>query len=109
MSTDDIRWIQRFSNFNKALTKLEQAVRFVEANRPQEMSEDEPEVLNELIQQGLIQAFEFTHELAWKMMKDYAFFSAKSAVHRATSRLEASRYSLSVCRLFQPPRRMMAF
>jgi nucleotidyltransferase substrate binding protein (TIGR01987 family) len=27
--------------------------------------------LSELEQQGLIQAFEFTHELAWKVMKDY--------------------------------------
>jgi len=27
--------------------------------------------LSELEQQGLIQAFEFTHEMAWKVMKDY--------------------------------------
>lgn len=71
MSTQDIRWIQRFSNFSIALTKLEQAVRFVEDSQPKEMSEDAPEVLNDLIQQGLIQRFEYTHELAWKVMKDF--------------------------------------
>ena len=49
MSTQDIRWLQRFSNFNKALTKLAQAVRFIAANHPQEPNEDEPEVLSELI------------------------------------------------------------
>jgi nucleotidyltransferase substrate binding protein (TIGR01987 family) len=27
--------------------------------------------LSELEQQGLIQAFEFTHELAWNVLKDY--------------------------------------
>lgn len=27
--------------------------------------------MSELEQQGLIQAFEYTHELAWKVMKDY--------------------------------------
>lgn len=27
--------------------------------------------LNELEEQGIIQAFEFTHELAWNVMKDY--------------------------------------
>lgn len=53
----DIRWKQRFSNYVKALRQLE---RFVEKGN-----------LNELEEQGLIQAFEFTHELAWNVMKDY--------------------------------------
>ncbi len=57
MSTQDIRWIQRFNNFDKALNQL---TRFIEK-----------EDLNELEKQGLIQAFEYTYELAWNTIKDY--------------------------------------
>lgn len=56
----DIRWHQRFSNFNKALSQLENAV---------SISNDRG--LSDLEEQGLIQAFEFTHELAWKTIKDF--------------------------------------
>lgn len=28
--------------------------------------------VDELLQEGMIQRFEYTHELAWKVMKDYA-------------------------------------
>jgi nucleotidyltransferase substrate binding protein (TIGR01987 family) len=60
MSSQDIRWIQRFNNFIKALSQLEEAVRLAR-QRP----------LTKLEEQGLIQAFEFTHELAWKTLKDF--------------------------------------
>jgi nucleotidyltransferase substrate binding protein (TIGR01987 family) len=53
----DIRWKQRFSNYRKALAQLRKFF--------------EKETLNELEQQGLIQAFEYTYELAWNVMKDY--------------------------------------
>lgn len=56
----DVRWVQRFSNFKKALLRLESGVKL-----SQERS------LSILEAQGLIKAFEFTHELAWKVMKDY--------------------------------------
>jgi nucleotidyltransferase substrate binding protein (TIGR01987 family) len=52
----DTRWKQRYSNFKKALTQLE---RFMEK-----------EELNEMEEQGLIQAFEYTFELAWKTLQD---------------------------------------
>lgn len=55
----DIRWIQRFSNYKKALSQLQDAV---------ELSEERE--LTDLEKQGLIQAFEYTHELAWKTLKD---------------------------------------
>ncbi len=60
MQQEDTRWLQRFSNFKKAFAQLEKAVK---------LSEERP--LSELENQGLIQAFEFTHELAWNVMKDY--------------------------------------
>ena len=57
---DDIRWQQRLVNYRQALLNLTEAV---------EISQQRP--LSNLEQQGLIQAFEFTHELAWNCLKDY--------------------------------------
>lgn len=56
----DIRWKQRFDNFQRALRQLTAAVA-LSRTRP----------LSDLEQQGLIQGFEFTHELAWNVLKDY--------------------------------------
>ena len=56
----DIRWKQRFANFKKALAQLEEAV-----------SLSKQRGLSRLEKQGVIQAFEFTHELAWNVLKDY--------------------------------------
>lgn len=56
----DIRWKQRFNNYIKAFQTLVEAV---ELARSRELSK--------LEQQGLIQSFEFTHELAWNVLKDY--------------------------------------
>ena len=58
--THDIRWKQRFDNFQRALQQLTHAV---------QLGQQRP--LSELEQQGLIQGFEFTHELAWNVLKDY--------------------------------------
>ncbi len=55
----DIRWLQRFSNYSKALEELREAVS-LNQTRP----------LSKLEKQGLIQCFEYTHELAWKTLKD---------------------------------------
>ncbi|MEW5827547.1 MAG: nucleotidyltransferase substrate binding protein [Chloroflexota bacterium] len=60
MTTQDIRWIQRFNHFTKALSQLREAV---------ELARQRP--LSKLEEQGLIQAFEFTHELAWNTLKDF--------------------------------------
>ncbi len=62
MSTkkNDIRWVQRFSNYQSALSQLKDGI---ELYNERELSLIE--------KQGLIQAFEFTHELAWKVLKDY--------------------------------------
>lgn len=62
----DIRWMQRFDNYRKALRLLGQAVEIVS----QRVNGDE--AVEDLLKEGLIQRFEYTHELAWKVMKDYA-------------------------------------
>jgi nucleotidyltransferase substrate binding protein (TIGR01987 family) len=56
----DIRWLQRFQNYQKALAQLTQAV---------DLSRQR--ALSKLEQQGLIQGFEYTHELAWNTLKDF--------------------------------------
>ena len=58
MEKADIRWQQRFNNYLKALSQLEKFI-------------DKGDDLNELEEQGLIKAFEYTFELAWNSMKDF--------------------------------------
>lgn len=60
MNTQDIRWQQRFDNWQSAYKRLRHAV-MANAERPDD----------ELIQMALIKAFEMTFELSWKTMKDY--------------------------------------
>lgn len=69
MSEMDIRWRQRFSNYQLALARLGEGVTLA-SQRP----------LSELEKQGLIQAFEFTHELAWNVMKDYFVYQGNSSI-----------------------------
>ena len=57
---EDVRWKQRHDSFRKALATLTDAVALAAA-RP----------LSSLEEQGLIQGFEFTHELGWNLLKDY--------------------------------------
>ena len=60
MSDLDIRWQQQFTNYKIALLQLQSAA---------DLSKQRP--LSNLEKQGVIQAFEFTHELAWNELKDY--------------------------------------
>ncbi|WP_341881964.1 nucleotidyltransferase substrate binding protein [Synechococcus sp. UW140] len=60
MTNRDVRWLQRLENYCRALAALQRAIAI--ANQ---------RALSELEEQGLIQAFEFTHELSWLLLKDY--------------------------------------
>ena len=57
MENRDVRWKQRFQNYNKALAQLQ---KFIDHGE-----------LNELEEQGLIKSFEYTYELAWNTIKDF--------------------------------------
>jgi nucleotidyltransferase substrate binding protein (TIGR01987 family) len=65
----DIRWKQRLANFKKAFGSLDEAV-LLSRKRS----------LSELERQGLIQAFEFTHELAWNLMKDWFDYQGNAEI-----------------------------
>jgi nucleotidyltransferase substrate binding protein (TIGR01987 family) len=65
----DIRWQQRLENFTSALSQLASAVQLARQR-----------ALSNLEKQGLIQAFEFTHELAWNVIKDYFEFQGNTQI-----------------------------
>lgn len=56
----DVRWKQRFHNFNRAFALLREAL--------QERTLDRMSMLEK---EGTIQRFEYAYELAWKTLKDY--------------------------------------
>lgn len=75
----EVRWQQRLDNFKRAFAQLG---KFIDKGN-----------LNELEEQGLIQAFEYTFELAWNVMKDYFTFQGLEGIHgrRDAIRLAFSR------------------
>ncbi len=67
MDKKDIRWVQRFNSFSKALTQLKKFIA-------------KGDVLNELEKQGLIQSFEYNFELSWNLIKDYYEYQGESSI-----------------------------
>lgn len=67
MAKNDIRWEQRFSNYQKALAQLQ---KFIDKGD-----------LSELEKQGLIKAFEYTYELAWNTIKDFLEFKGQTDIY----------------------------
>lgn len=67
MTDQDIRWQQRFSNYKRALGQLSKFM--------------QTEELNDLEKQGLIQAFEYTHELAWKTLSDFLKYKGNAEIY----------------------------
>lgn len=72
----DIRWKQRFMNYEKALNVLRNFTTV--------------EKLNVREEQGLIKSFEYTYELGWNVMKDFLIekgnneiFGSKDAIRQA--------------------------
>lgn len=79
MTDPDIRWQQRFANYKKALAQL---TKFIDKGE-----------LNELEEQGLIQAFEYTHELAWNVLKDYLQYQGNQNIYGSR---DATRLAFNV-------------
>lgn len=70
-----IRWQQRFSNYIKAYDKLSQSVDYIRMDLVVNIDVVElKDVLSQIIQDGLIHRFIYTHELACNVMKDYAAY-----------------------------------
>ncbi len=67
--TNNVRWQQRLQNYSRALAQLKEAV-LLHSQRP----------LSNLEKQGFIKAFEFTHELSWKVMKDFATYQGNTQI-----------------------------
>ena len=86
MTSPDIRWIQRLENFQRALSTLQRAIGLAQS-RP----------LSELEEQGLIQAFEFTHELSWLLIRIFWWTKASPASAAPVMRFER-RWLGSCCR-----------
>lgn len=64
MTSQDVRWKQRFQNLEKAYQFLDKAVQLA--------------VYDELQAAGLAHSFEFVFELSWKTLKDYFNFTGIS-------------------------------
>lgn len=61
--TEDIRYIQRLSNYRRALSILHEGVELYSSR-----------ILSNMEKQGLIKSFEFTYELSWNLMRDYSLY-----------------------------------
>lgn len=74
MAELDIRWIQRLNNYCGALERLNEAANIVRHDLHYS------DVVNNMLKEGLIQRFEFTHELSWNVMKDYAEYQGNTEI-----------------------------
>ena len=59
----DVRWMQRYDNYHKACGRLTEVTEGLAM-----------ESLSDLEKEGLIQRFEYTVELAWKVLQDLLLF-----------------------------------
>ena len=70
----DVRWKQRFENYKKALNRLNKAASIL--NDSLRYAEE----VNDLLNEGLIQRFEYTNVLSWNVMKDFAEYQGTTEI-----------------------------
>ena len=75
-SAPDVRWQQRFRNYQKALAQLRKFI--------------QKEELSELEEQGLIKAFEYTYELAWSTLKDFLEYQGHAEIYGSRDTIRKS-------------------
>ncbi|MGO8839023.1 MAG: nucleotidyltransferase substrate binding protein [Limisphaerales bacterium] len=81
----DIRWKQRFENYEKALLLLREAMADIES-------------LSDLEKEGAVQRFEFTVELAWKTLKDYLEHSGVALAQITPKNVVKQAFSAKIIR-----------
>lgn len=90
----DIRWHQRFENYRRALVLLTDAVEIVTQELGKaEFEEDAYARVKDLMKEGLIKRFEYTHQLAWNVMKD---FEEYQGILPMMGSRDATRYALQL-------------
>jgi len=77
--SEDIRWVQRFDNFQRSLKQLDKAVALLQVRE-----------LNELEKQGIIQTFKYNYELAWNVLKDFYEFQGVQEIHGCRDAIKVS-------------------
>ena len=75
------RWKQRLQNYSVVLQHLNKAVEAYDEKSPN------------IIKEGVLQRFEFTHELAWKVLKDYLEYEGHQNI---TGSRTATRLALNL-------------
>ncbi len=78
MSDNDIRWKQRLENYSKAYFQLKEAFELYENTQLP------------IIKEGIIQRFEFTHELSWKLLKDYLIWQGYQNINGSRDAVKTS-------------------
>jgi nucleotidyltransferase substrate binding protein (TIGR01987 family) len=79
---EGIRWIQRFNSFSNAMAWLTEAVDLKQQRQ-----------LSHIELQGFIKSFEFTHELAWNVIKDFAHYQGQESIMGSR---DATRYAFKL-------------
>ncbi len=78
---DEIRWLYRLENYKKALQTLQSDINLAKSK-----------VLSDIEKRGLIQAFEYTYELAWNTIKDFYFYNGITDIQGSRDAFKTAFY-----------------
>lgn len=81
----EVRWKQRFQNFSRAYNLLNSV-----------LEENDIDDLSNLEQEGVVQRFEYTYELAWKTLKDYLEYNGANIAEITARNVFKEAYSSKI-------------